>query len=456
MTRNSKSKIMAWILCFALLTGGITFTTILKLNNASNIVYAEEYDEEYAEEYDEGEYEDYEENEDNDNDEDESESAYSGSAELQIIQVMAKGKNPLTGELYDMNKFVAGKSTAIRVQFSEEREIEQDGSLILSIYKDDEEVVELLPISGGSFDYAVFAPRNIKDVNSWEAGEYKFALYDNFNEEIASRTEEFSEAKKIKVLMVPVLANYGGQVAACEGEWMTGIQMTRDTYPLADDGIEVVLGDELDCSADMYNLRTNEGRYNVWQALSDLQTPNKDYELILGYVRYRQGENGTTQGYTYGIPANIITESDGDMQPTVAHEIAHCYFVGDEYDGGSMNPMVNPAPFGMEGSHWDYRDQTIQSSREAVERVDTHTGSLVDTNQVPFNTRTMEALQPAGSWMGSGSENMNDYWITSDIWNHLFSAFVDGDATVRPYADDSGLSDKSGEYGEDYDEEDEE
>lgn len=310
-------------------------------------------------------------------------------------------------------------------------------------------MIELLPISGGEADNAVFAPRDIQDINSWEEGEYEFVLSED-EEEIASRSEEFKEAKKIKVLMVPVLANYGGEVVGCEGEWKTGIQMTKDTYPLAHDGIEVVLGDEVDCSGDEFDLRTDEGQYAVWKALSNLQTKNNDYELVLGYVRNRQGENGTTQGYTYGLPANVITESDGDMMPTVAHEIAHCYYIGDEYDGGSINNLINPAPFEMEGKDWYDRGQTAKSSREAVERSGSHSGSLVDLDQVPFNTRTMEALPAVGSWMGSGSDSPDDYWVTSDIWNHLFSAFVYNDPNVKPYADGAESADNT-DAGDDED-----
>lgn len=112
------------------------------------------------------------------------------------------------------------------------------------------------------------------------------------------------KAEKIKVLAVPVIANYAGNVVACEGEWKTVIQFTKDTYPIAKDGIEYVLGSELDLSDSMYDLTTDEGQYNVWAALCTLQTPGNDYELILGFVRDRQGADGTTQGYTYGSPAS--------------------------------------------------------------------------------------------------------------------------------------------------------
>ncbi|MEG2253561.1 MAG: hypothetical protein RSC98_11000, partial [Clostridia bacterium] len=122
----------------------------------------------------------------------------------------------------------------------------------------------------------------------------------------------------------------------------------------------------LDLSDEQFDLTTDEGMYYVWESLANLQTNDGAYELILGFVRDRQGAEGDIQGYTFGLPANIITESDGDMQATVAHEIAHCYQVGDEYPGGSMNNAVNPAPYGMEGSEWDNSEVTVLSDKAFV------------------------------------------------------------------------------------------
>jgi len=103
-----------------------------------------------------------------------------------------------------------------------------------------------------------------------------------------------------------------------------------------------------------------------------------------------------------------------------------------------MNNRVNPAPYGMEGSDWKDREQTVASGKQAVKRAETHSGSLVNDEQIPFNVREMEALSGVGSWMGSGSDEENEYWITSDIWNHLFSAFVYNNPDVEPYGDDAG------------------
>ncbi len=367
---------------------------------------------------------------------------------VEVIQVMARGLDTDTGELYDMNRYVAGKNTIIRGVFGSEVEIEQDGSVYLDIKKNGEEVAQLLPLNNGASQYAFFAPRNISDVNNWEPGAYSFDLV--YNESTGTRTVSFNEARKIRVLAVPVLANYGGNVVACEGEWQTAITFTRDTFPLATDGIDYVLGNELDLSDNKYDLTTDEGCFNVWEALSKLQTPNNDYELILGFVRNRQGAEGTTQGYTYGKPANIITESDGDMQPTVAHEIAHCYLVGDEYPGGTINNAVNAPPYGMEGSDWNDRGTMTVGMKKAVvsanDAGNPNTGSLIADDQVPMNVNQGVMLSNIGSFMGSGSDYLEHYWITSDIWNQLHKAYVpgSGDMGMPEDAEQSGAGSGGG------------
>lgn len=116
-----KRKRFQVMLLTALLIFGLCFGAIPKYDSITNgfmphTVYAEEDDEDYED--DEDDWSDEESDEEEASDED---TPVSGDAALQVIQVMAKGKNPITGELYDMDKFVAGKSTVIRAQFAEER-----------------------------------------------------------------------------------------------------------------------------------------------------------------------------------------------------------------------------------------------------------------------------------------------------------------------------------------------
>ncbi len=44
-------------------------------------------------------------------------------------------------------------------------------------------------------------------------------------------------------------------------------QYTRDTYPVAADKFEWVERPELDLSGSQYDLETDDGQFNVWEAL---------------------------------------------------------------------------------------------------------------------------------------------------------------------------------------------
>ncbi|MEG2152143.1 MAG: hypothetical protein RRZ71_02665 [Clostridia bacterium] len=352
---------------------------------------------------------------------------------IEVNQVMSYGQNIDDGSLFPMENFVSGKDTIIFVKTATPAAVNADGTQRLTVSKDGEQVAELLPMDSAESDRIAFIPPSLEDVGNWEQGEYTLTYTTEDGCE-ATRIVNFNTAKSIKVLAVPVLANYAGQVVDVEGEWKTAIQFTAETYPLAKGAIEYILAPSLDLSDISYDLTTDEGMFNVWSALTNLQTPNNDYELILGFVRNRQGE-GNTQGYTYGLPANIITESDGDMQPTVAHEIAHCYQVGDEYPGGAINPAINPAPCGMEGSDWNNRDETIVSNKQFVvggnDIGQTASGSVIPLDQFPVNAAQQSVLSNnVSSFMGSGSSNISDYWITSAIWEQLYKSFVFNDTSA--------------------------
>ena len=137
-----------------------------------------------------------------------------------------------------------------------------------------------------------------------------------------------SERMVMRILAVPVIGNWGGEIKGLKGDWKTAGKFTQIVYPLKNGGLVWELAPELDLSGDEYDLTTDDGMYEVWEALKNKQTKDNKYTLIVGFVRDRQGD-GDVQGYTYGMPATIVTESDEDMLATVAHEIAHCYEIGD-------------------------------------------------------------------------------------------------------------------------------
>ena len=363
---------------------------------------------------------------------------------IEINQSLSYGFDSDTGEFYPMENFVAGKETAIFVAFNEPMQW-QNEFYYLIIERNGDAIAELIPTILD--DYTLhFQPKNLADVGDWAAGAYTFRVMSDA--EVAVRTANLFEAISIKVLAVPILGNYSGEIVACEGEWKSGATMLYATYPLAKAGIEFVLGPELDLTDDMYDLNDEDmvGPYNVWEALSNLQTPNKDYELIIGFVRHNP-LNGGLAGFTYGMPANIVTESDSDMLATVVHEIAHCYKIGDEYEGGSLNVNSNAPPYGMEGTDINSREHSVGMKQNVIGGGDaglSGTGSVIYEQQRAFWVEGRTPLGAVTSYMGSGTgADSFTMWTTSDIWNYLFQVFTGMASTEAGSGGSSGSGDTS-------------
>ena len=343
---------------------------------------------------------------------------------IEAAQVMGKGQSITNGELYYMRSLVAGKNTAILVELEKPVEVDPSGNTqYVVVIKDGKEIAKLKPLgSAAKTNLIQFVPKNISDVGSWAAGNYTITAV--IGNDKSSVNVKFEERMIMRVLAVPVKGNWGGEVESCKGEWKTGGKFTQTVYPLKNGGLIWELAPELDLSASKYDLTTDDGMYEVWNALKGKQTNDNRYTLIVGFVRNRQGDDGSTMGYTYGMPATIVTESDQDMLATVAHEIAHCYEVGDEYSGGSINMAVNPAPYGMEGSDWSGEEE-ITANKQFVKGDPQKygEGSLVLPEQHAYEVYGRGLLGTMVSFMGSGGEQ-SQYWITSAIWEQLFKSFI--------------------------------
>jgi len=345
---------------------------------------------------------------------------------IEVNQGLSYGFDSETGELYAMQNFVAGKETAIFIAFEEP--FDQTSEAVLTIEKDGQTVAKLIP-AGIPDEYTLlFQPRDMAEVNYWTPGAYTFIF--EMDGGRAVRTANFFESSSMKVLAVPVVANYAGRIVSCNGEWRNSSSMLIATYPIAPANMEYILGPELDLSASKYDLCTSSGKRLVWEALTNLQTRNNDYTLILGFIR--EGiprENGRrTLGYTYGIPASVIVESIPDMLAVVPHEVAHCYKIGDEYPDGHLNLVLNPAPFGMSGRDIMTYLPVVSDSMNVVGGGDIgmeSSGSLIYAEQRPYWVEGRQQLGLVTSYMGWCTyEDPLTRWTTSDIWNHIYYCLV--------------------------------
>ncbi len=353
-----------------------------------------------------------------------SESGASGNiCAVEITQVMGKGQSIDNGGLYYMRSFVAGKNTAILVELQEPVTIDPSGNTqYVTILKDNKEIARLKPLgSAKQTNLIEFLPKNVSDVNNWQSGNYTITAV--IGDDTGSVDVRFEDRMEMRVLAVPVIGNWGGKVKSTEGEWKTAGKFTQTVYPLKNGGLLWELAPELDLSDDKYDLTTDDGMYEVWEALANKQTRDNKYTMIVGFVRDRQGD-GDIQGYTYGAPVTIVTESDSDMLATVAHEIAHCYEVGDEYSDGSINMKINPAPYGMPGTDWYTEDEIVSNKKFIKGDPDNYgDGSLVLNEQHAYEPHGRGLLGTAVSFMGSGAEQ-SQYWITSAIWEQLYKSFA--------------------------------
>ena len=330
-----------------------------------------------------------------------------------------------------------------------------------------------------------------------DKGTYNFYIKNGDTVIGQQKTVNFYETKNLNILVVPVngywsAAKDGGAPSAGPHSCKNGNfvdadgsqkpwselcgalkQYMLDVYPIADVSFEE--GQELEAGTADYDMvdENSGGQKKLWEEACKLQSKKKDgsdrYDLILAFVQYRQGDGGG-QGYTFGKPTNIITYSDKDMLPTVAHEIAHCYDVGDEYNGGSFNNKVNFPPNGYDGrdftsgadikgssgadAYWqspkDYKSDASVNSDKKDKVNENGAGTMVKLSLHPYSLSKEEFIRWAGtdasgkmldgaesvcptiSWMGSGyptdedfqkDSNVNHYyWTNSVIWDHLLKA----------------------------------
>jgi hypothetical protein len=329
-----------------------------------------------------------------------------------------------------MDHFVAGKETAFFVTFNTNvRNMLLAGDSIYLVILHNGDYVTTLNWEESSASTLYFQPRSLNEVGSWPEGEYTFLLY--INDDIAVKREtRFHKSIQMRVLIVPVVTNYGGRIARPTGEWRNAGSLIAPLFPVGRADVDIVLGRELDLS--QFDITTDVGQFRVWEALANMQTRNQDYIAIIGIIPFPiEDGNGLVLGYTYGAPASIANEKDPEMAFTVVHEIAHTLKIGDEYPGGHLSMDINPAPFGMSG--YDIFTEREVTSRMSQVRGGSYygmreSGSVVYPEQRAFHVEERRQLNKTTSYMGWGTGSVPNMWVTSDIWLHKFRIFTKIDA----------------------------
>jgi len=354
---------------------------------------------------------------------------------IEVNQCLSYGFDTDTGEFYVMENFIAGKETAFFIDLEEP--LDTNAEVQMTVERDGEQVAVLTSYELVDDSTLLFHPDDIGEVGNWEQGAYTFTF--KMGGSTAKRTADFYKSMQMKVLAVPMINNYSGQVIECGDRWKEGGTMLTALYPVAKADIQYDLGDVQDFSDIKYDLVTDAGSNMVLRMLDLLQTPGDEYTMIIGFMPepiYRKvnGVDFRISGLSSTGTTNIICESLPHMLQAIVHEIAHCYSVGDEYEGGGLNNALNAPPYGMEG--YDLirgRDHPAVGEKEHVRSGPSvgikGTGSVIYEQQRAYWHEGRELPGTLASFMSSGTDEYGILvWISSEIWDHLFYIFTGQDS----------------------------
>lgn len=361
---------------------------------------------------------------------------------LVVNQALGYGVNPQTGEFYLMDTFAAGKKTGVFVELT--RAVRPDPDCRVQYVRvrhyDDLEDRLCPKATKEAATRLEFQPQNGRKPEDWFPGEYTLTAV--IEGDSLSREISFKDTGTLRVLAVPIQGWYGGESVSPGRAWEQAGQFAQTVFPLAEKALEWIPYEFeekdrnlLRLEGEGYDLDSVEGQYNVADKLAGLQDTNAPYDLIIGFVpqNMAQDHDGESRrsltGFTFGDSTIVISLADGAVPVTVAHEISHFFGVGDEYQGGSLNPDVNMPPYSMQGWHFVSGEATEGTSKYilAPGSKQAGTGTRITERQFPYDAEKGQPLTARSSYMGLSGLEEDAYWITPQIWEHLYSRFQSHD-----------------------------
>lgn len=266
-----------------------------------------------------------------------------------------------------------------------------------------------------------------------QAGEWHISVH--INDVVVEEDVSFRNMKDISVLVVPVTAMYNGESVENGQVDETLDDFTRKVYPLGMNDLEWDIYEEDSQSVNLeYELNSSTGRYYVWRWLKALDEEG-EYDLIVGIVprnmySKQDMEKADITGFTFGGNISVISMEDPAPPVTVAHEIGHCYLLGDEYENGTFSLEKNMVPFGMRGKDINDLEQMAEGDCEWIRGgagdQEQSTGTLVTSEQYLFDIETGGLLTgDRTSFMGLSGYDENEYWTTTDIWTYMYHTLAE-------------------------------
>lgn len=346
-----------------------------------------------------------------------------------INQGLGMGLDKEDGSLYAMDQLVAEKGTGLFVKTAPEWKEEAEDSVMLINGNGQE---WNFPAAGYNEESGLIDYTDSEQME-WEAGDYLVTVKlgdAEFEREIC-----FRDMKNIRILAVPITAYYSGELEELDELEASLDEFTRKVYPLGRNDLEWNLyeGGTLALEGESYDLDTSGGRYRIWRILSDLQ--GEGYDLVVGFVpqnmRPRGGaEERSLTGFTFGEAASVISLEDTSPEVTVAHEIGHCYNLGDEYENGTFCLNYNMVPYGMQGRNADRLSETVWGICPFIKggpgNEEHGTGTVISKEQYAYDTTTNELIdREMTSFMGLSGYPAEEYWCTTDIWSAMYHALAE-------------------------------
>ncbi|NJL59221.1 MAG: hypothetical protein HC887_05805 [Desulfobacteraceae bacterium] len=152
---------------------------------------------------------------------------------------------------------------------------------------------------------------------NWAAGTYTFEVSVNnaVKKEPADGSTNsyvFKDRRPLKVLAIPIRGNFGGTLKTVGGDkWKTMWKFMAAVYPVGVSAFKWEIREELDLSADQYDLNTEAGLNNTMRALSNMNpshcAANNNaegcYNAVVGFLSELRwpGTDKVLQGMSSGI-----------------------------------------------------------------------------------------------------------------------------------------------------------
>ena len=342
---------------------------------------------------------------------------------FEVNQVLGEQKN---GE----QNYVAGKATALRVFLNVPINTDPSNQKII-VKRNGVLLTELYPkLQPGKTDVLEFLCPTMWQCNFWQAGTYTFEVSVNgiFNQ---YGTYEFVERKELRILAVPVrIRNPMDPFQELEPDdsWKNADELLVKTYPISLYGVDWDEAPMMDAT-DLI-LLLESGCDKLWDRLRKLQPPSCGlpgfsacYDQIIGFIPpvpvFKLGVEGWTNGAKTSV---VMTRNYVDM--IVAHEVGHNvenifgYGLGDEYAGGNFNCAVNPAP---ENYHDKNGNRCIGSQAIPWEdKMGSKVVGIGENQDYPYDFSGEIKHGDLLSFMGGSGLDLSNYWITPDVYSHLF------------------------------------